>query len=197
MTSPIARLNTTNGSADFKLHCGHSPSWYNVLERQYFWQCTRAQTAPHEAHNSQSSDIMCRLEYQRSANDYIYYVRDIGHHKIESITSNVSGTAHQLITTWQIAKINRITPMLISRRDWLQPLRVMNIGITNKDQDCLIINWLHPSHRVMETVIKWTVVGSGKRYEHKNSLFYGKYQTHKTRGKNTPTCSAGRSGIPP
>ena len=46
-----------------------------------------------------------------STNDHIYYVTDIGRHKIESITSNVSGTTQELLTTWQIAKIKGITLM--------------------------------------------------------------------------------------
>ena len=36
---------------------------------------------------------------QWSTNEHIYYVRDIHHHQIESVTSNVSGTANQLLTT--------------------------------------------------------------------------------------------------
>ena len=37
---------------------------------------------------------------------------------------------------------------------------VISICITNKKKDCFIINWLYPSHRVKETVIKWTVMSS-------------------------------------
>ena len=48
--------------------------------------------------------------------------------------------------------------MSISMRDWLQPHGVMSIDITDKDEDWCIINWLHPMHRVKETVIKWTIV---------------------------------------
>ena len=73
--------------------------------------------------------------------------------------------------------------MSIRRRDWLQPLKVMSIGITNNDKDRLIINWLYPSRRVKETFIKWIY---GKRHKHKNCLYYCKYETHKTCGKNTP-----------
>ena len=51
---------------------------------------------------------------QWSNNEHIYYVRDIRHHKIESVTSNVSGTAHQLLTTGHIAKIKSIAPVPIS-----------------------------------------------------------------------------------
>ena len=34
----------------------------------------------------------------------------------------------------------------------------MSICFTNKNKDCIIINWLHPSHKVKESVIKWTIV---------------------------------------
>ena len=36
-----------------------------------------------------------------STNEHIFYIRAICHHKIESVTSNVSATANQLLTTLQ------------------------------------------------------------------------------------------------
>ena len=49
-------------------------------------------------------------------------------------------------------------PVPISRRDRLQPFRVMIIRITKKEKDCFIKIWLYSSHRVKETVTKWTIV---------------------------------------
>ena len=141
ITLPIARSNATNGSADFKkvlkvkllTALRHCPSWYDALGKHYFWHCTYSEIVlwqiQLEAHNWKA--VIWSAQW--SANEQIDYVRDISLHKIESVTSNVSGAAHQLLTTWQIIKIKSITPMSISRRDRLQPLRVMTITSTNKD----------------------------------------------------------------
>ena len=77
---------------------------------------------------------------QWGTNEHIFYVRAIHHHKVESVTGNVSGTANQQLTTEQIRKIKSIAPGPIIRKDRLQAVRVMSIRITNKDSDCLIIN---------------------------------------------------------
>ena len=94
-----------------------------------------------------------------SYNYHIDYVRDIGHHKITSITSPVMRVGQRT----NCSQPNRLQKsrhhaMSISRRDWLQPFRVMSIGNTNKHKDGFIINWSHPSHGVKETVIKRTIV---------------------------------------
>ena len=112
ITPPIARSNTTNGSADFQNDAPcEAPD------------CT-ADTVPVVTmlQKDSTSDIVIRYRLlnmkhtndkaviwsaEWSANDHIYYVRDIGHHKIESITSNVSRTAHQLLSTEQIAHVDQ------------------------------------------------------------------------------------------
>ena len=48
---------------------------------------------------------------QWSTSEHIYNARGIHHHKVQSVTSNVSGTADQLLTTRQITKIKSITPV--------------------------------------------------------------------------------------
>ena len=93
-------------------------------------------------HNWQSNGQKFPLEYQRT--HLLYYVRGIRHHKVESVTSNVSGTANQLLTTRLIAKIKSIAPVSSRRETDSDALGVMSIHITNKDKDCFIINWLHP-----------------------------------------------------
>ena len=101
ITSPIARSNETNGSADFKmvLHVKVLTALRTLSQlvlcfrkKQYFWHCTPAQTA--QTKHTTDKPVIWSAEW--STNDHIYYVRDIGHHKKESINSNVSGTAHQL-----------------------------------------------------------------------------------------------------
>ena len=75
MTSPITRSNATNESADFKMVL--QVKLLTALrtlsrlvrcfrkKRQSFGHCTPAQTAQDEAPNWQSSDLKCRVEYQR------------------------------------------------------------------------------------------------------------------------------------
>ena len=101
-----------------------------------------------------TTDMAVIRSSQWSIKEHIYYVRGITHHKIESVTSNASGNVNQLLTTRRTEKVMSVTPAPISSRDRLQPLRVMSIRITNKDENCLIINLLYPSHRVKETIIK-------------------------------------------
>ena len=85
----------------FWLHCGHCPSWYDALI--WYDALTTDIVLRHRLLNTKHTTgkaVIWSAEW--SSNDHIYYVKDIGHHKIESITSNVSWTAHQLLTTWVV-----------------------------------------------------------------------------------------------
>ena len=91
------------------------PSWHD-LERHYFWHFTPAQIAQHEAQTWQSSDLKCPVWNKIYTNEH-FYVRGIIHHKIGSVISNVSLTAHQLLTTRHMAKMKGITTMPTSRKN--------------------------------------------------------------------------------
>ena len=110
MTSPTARSNAYNGSFDLKM----------VIHVKLLIVADIASVRMMFQNDSTSDDVLLyRLlnpahttdkavisSSQWSTNEHIYYVRDIRHHKVESVISNVSGIANQPLTTRPITKIN-------------------------------------------------------------------------------------------
>ena len=159
MTSPIVRSNSFNGSADLRI----------VLQVKLLTaQRTLSQLVYTMLQKDSTSDIVLRYRLLILKNETDKAViRSC--QWVPTNTSTMSGTpvitrSSLLPAMWvgqrtnaqtgQITKIKSITPVPISRRDRLQPLRV----ITNKDKYCFIINCLYSSHRVKETIIFWTIM---------------------------------------
>ena len=121
MTSKIARSNATNLSADCKMvfHVKLLTALRTLSHLVRYFRKTVLLSLYPDTDSSQISDLKCLVEYQRTNLLCSRHPSSLDRVCYQRCERDSEPTAHNL----QIANIKSITPMPMSRRDRIQPLK--------------------------------------------------------------------------